>query len=228
MYLRTFQEDPLFRTRSIFTGLALVSLAFGAVACGSDDDTADSTTTTTEATTTTKAASGSGGESEATIRADKMVQQELYDVGCHPGAVDGVFGPQTDAAILAFQKAAGIPADGEYGPETQTALNKAVKAGDAVCDAKSSTTTTAAQTTTTAGSGGPACTAAALLTGLPAEGETISSYVCAGGYAAGSLNDGTKFILQAQGNGWFAPSQDPCGTASAGLPPQILEDGCGS
>ena len=214
------------RTRTMLSALALAALALGGVACGSDDS-ADSTTTTTEKEATTTSAA-SGGESEATIRADKQVQQELYDVGCHPGAVDGVFGPQTDAAILAFQKAAGIPADGEYGPETQAALTKAVEAGDAVCDAKSSTTTTAAQTTTTAGSGGPACTATALLTGLPAEGETIASYVCADGWAAGSLNDGTKFILQAEGSGWYAPSQDPCGSASAGLPPVILEDGCGS
>ena len=212
------------RSRTLFCALALTALAIGGVACSSDDD-ADTTTTTEKATSTTAAASG--GESEATIRADKKVQQELYDVGCHPGPVDGVFGEQTDAAILAFQQAAGIPADGEYGPETQAALTKAVEAGDAVCD-ESAPTTTNPNPPTTAAPGTSPCTASALLTGLPAEGETISSYVCSEGYAAGTLNDGTKFILQAEKGGWYAPSQDPCGSASAGLPPVILEDGCSS
>ncbi|MHB1139816.1 MAG: hypothetical protein ACYC2O_12745, partial [Microthrixaceae bacterium] len=87
-------------------------------------------------------------------------------------------------------------------------------------------TTTNPAPPTTAASGSSPCTASALLTGLPDEGETISSYVCAEGYAAGSLDDGTKFILQAEKGGWYAPSQDPCGSASAGLPPVILEDGC--
>jgi len=214
----------LSRTRTLMSALALAALALGGAACGSDES-ADTTTTTKADETTTTAASG---ESAATIRADKKVQQELYDVGCHPGAVDGVFGPQTDAAILAFQKAAGLTPDGEYGPETQAALTKAVEDGDAICDESGATTTTKPQTTTTGGTSGPACTATALLTGLPAEGETISSYVCADGWAAGSLSDGTKFILQAENGGWYAPSQDPCGSASAGLPPQILEDGCGS
>ena len=213
------------RTRIIFTALALTALTFGAVACSSDSDGDSTTTTAGEKTSTTAAGSG---ESAETVKFDKTVQQELADVGCHPGSVDGVFGPQTDAALIAFQKASGLTPDGEYGPETAAALTKAVEAGDAVCDTPASTTTTAANATTTTAAtpNGAACTAAALLTGLPAEGETISSYVCSEGWAAGSLSDGTKFILQAEKGGWYAPSQDPCGTASAGLPAVILTDGC--
>ena len=53
--------------------------------------------------------------------------------------------------------------------------------------------------------------------------------VRAGGWAAGSWTDGQEdgaFILQAQGGTGKEPAQDPCGSASAGLPPVILQDGC--
>lgn len=206
------------RTRHLLlAALAITSLvALGA--CSSDDD-ADSTTTST-----TEADSGSG-ESAATIRFDKEIQQELADVGCHPGAVDGIIGAQTDAAILAFQQADGITADGELGPETEAALKQAVAEGRTVCTGDA-TTTTVTPTTTPSGGTAP-CTATALLEGLPAEGESIGSYVCSEGYAAGTLNDGTtKFLLQSVDGRWVAPSQDPCDSASAGIPAEILEDGC--
>ncbi len=49
------------------------------------------------------------------------------------------------------------------------------------------------------------------------------------GRAAGSVADTqAKFILQAEGGKWVEMTQDPCGTASAGLPPVILQDGCES
>lgn len=199
--------------------LALISLA----SCSSDDKKADKTTTTTVETTTTAA----GGESAATVAFDEGIQQELKDVGCYTGADDGIIGPETDAAIVAFQTASGLEVDGELGPETEAALTKAVDAGDKVCDG-SVTTTTAAGTTTTAANGGEApCTATAISAAL--DGEALASYVCADGYAAGSVS-GTeaKFILQSEGGKWVEMTQDPCGTASAGLPPVILEDGCES
>ncbi len=210
------------RTRQLLAIIGLLALVGTAAACSSDDKSDDTTTTTEAASddTTPK-------ESAETIRFDKTIQQELADVGCHPGAVDGVIGPKTDAAILEFQKADGIEADGELGPETEAALKKAVEEGRKVCG-ENTTTTTSKDTTTTTPSGGSApCTATALLEGLPAEGESIGSYVCSEGWAAGTLSDGTtKFLLQSEGGKWYAPSQDPCGSASAGLPPVILEDGC--
>ncbi len=212
---------------SRFRNLSIVLLAAGSavglVACSSDDSKDTTTTTAAEETTTTAAAESA--ESAATIRFDKAIQQELADVGCYPGAVDGIIGAKTDAAILEFQKAAGLTADGELGPKTEEALKEAVAKGEKVCGA--STTTTTPGTTTTATSGTAPCTATALLKGLPAEGESIGSYVCSEGYAAGTLSDGTtKFILEDDNGTWVAPSQDPCGSASAGLPPIILEDGC--
>jgi hypothetical protein len=129
---------------------------------------------------------------------------------------------------VAFQKASGLTPAGELGARTGPAPNKAVAGKQTVCGATAITTTATAgsMTTSTSSPNGAPCTATALLGGLPAEGETIASYVCSGGYAAGSLTDGTKFILQAKNGTWYALGQDPCGSASAGLPPVILEDGC--
>lgn len=200
--------------------LALISLA----SCSSDDKKSDdTTTTTTEAAAVTSTTTG--GESAATIAFDKDIQQELKDVGCYTGADDGIIGPETDAAIVAFQTAEGLEVDGEFGPETETALTKAVDEGKTVCDGSVTTTTTAGTTTTAANGGEAPCTATAIAAAL--DGEAIASYVCADGYAAGSVS-GTeaKFILQSEGGKWVEMTSDPCGSASAGLPPVILEDGC--
>ncbi len=206
------------RSRFLACTLALV-VAFGAAACGDDSDSAD-TTTTAKQTTTTAAASDA-----TTVRYDKTIQADLKVVGCYTGADDGIVGPETDAAILAFQKAAGLEPDGELGPETAQALERDASAGKKVCGTDT-TTTVKPGTTTTVPNGTAPCTATALLQGLPAEGEHITTYVCADGWAAGSVSSGGKFILQSQGGKWYAPSQDPCGSASAGLPPVILQDGC--
>jgi hypothetical protein len=208
-----------FRTLSIC--LLAVGTAVGLAACSSSDNKDTTTTTVKESTTTTTA------ESAATIRFDKTIQQELADVGCYPGEVDGIIGAKTDAAILEFQKYAGLTADGELGPATETALKEAAAKGETVCN--SNTTTTKPATTTTKPAGSP-CTATALLEGIGGDpSTTITSFVCADGYAAGTLGDGsTKFILVATDGSWERPAQDPCGSASAGLPPVILQDGCPS
>lgn len=212
--------------RILCAGAIAVTALLGLAGCSSDDD---SSTTTSVATETT-VDNASEGARVATARFDKEIQQELTDVGCHPGVVDGKLGPNTDAAIIRFQEAAGITADGELGPNTDAALKKALADGSTVCSDSTTTTTpgstTTTTTTTTQTRGQAPCTATALLKGLPAEGETIGNYLCVDGYAAGSLTDGTKFLLQSENGQWNAPSQDPCGSASAGIDPRILEDGC--
>jgi peptidoglycan L-alanyl-D-glutamate endopeptidase CwlK len=55
------------------------------------------------------------------------LQARLGANGFSPGALDGHFGPGTQAAVLAFQRSAGLLADGIAGPRTQHALGLADK-----------------------------------------------------------------------------------------------------
>jgi len=53
------------------------------------------------------------------------LQKALQAAGFSPGAIDGSFGPGTEAAVLAFQRSEGIAADGIVGTKTATALGLA-------------------------------------------------------------------------------------------------------
>lgn len=50
------------------------------------------------------------------------LQKALKAAGVHPGAIDGIYGSQTVAAVNAFQILQGLVPDGEVGPETAAAL----------------------------------------------------------------------------------------------------------
>jgi peptidoglycan hydrolase-like protein with peptidoglycan-binding domain len=50
------------------------------------------------------------------------IQTALEKIGYDPGKIDGIDGPNTNAAVKAFQKAAGIGVDGIAGPKTKKAL----------------------------------------------------------------------------------------------------------
>lgn len=52
----------------------------------------------------------------------RKIQEALKTVNIDPGPIDGIFGPKTEAAVLAFQFENGLVADGEVGPETAGAL----------------------------------------------------------------------------------------------------------
>lgn len=68
------------------------------------------------------------------------LQQALAAKGFNPGAIDGIWGRRTEAAVRAFQTANGLQADGIVGPKTSAALGLAGaaaaggSAGDALDD----------------------------------------------------------------------------------------------
>jgi peptidoglycan hydrolase-like protein with peptidoglycan-binding domain len=50
------------------------------------------------------------------------LQRALRTAGYNLAALDGVFGPGTERAVIAFQKSKGLPPDGIVGPATRRAL----------------------------------------------------------------------------------------------------------
>src|SRR5437763_16024695 len=50
------------------------------------------------------------------------LQRKLAEKGFSPGALDGNFGPGTEAAVMAFQQGEGLLADGVVGAKTAAAL----------------------------------------------------------------------------------------------------------
>jgi peptidoglycan hydrolase-like protein with peptidoglycan-binding domain len=61
------------------------------------------------------------------------LQSLLQAEGADPGAIDGDFGPRTEAAVRAYQEANGLRVDGIVGPETWGSLvqDSGQDAGDA-------------------------------------------------------------------------------------------------
>lgn len=55
------------------------------------------------------------------------LQERLIDLGYFLPAADGDFGPATQQAVWALQKAAGLARDGLVGPDTQAALDAGVR-----------------------------------------------------------------------------------------------------
>jgi peptidoglycan hydrolase-like protein with peptidoglycan-binding domain len=55
--------------------------------------------------------------------------QQLLRARGHTVAVDGIFGPQTESAVRAFQQSKGLAADGIVGPQTWRSLIVQVRKG---------------------------------------------------------------------------------------------------
>ena len=116
------------RNLRVLPASALVlGLLVGATACGSgsgDDDggggqssgsTAGATTTATSAPAVDLAALGPN-------QVVRYLQEALGGLGHFTGAFDGIYGPETRAALEAFQQAEGLPANGQLDDATARAL----------------------------------------------------------------------------------------------------------
>ena len=102
--------------------------------------TEPTTPTTTTPTTTQPETSGATGftlpegtklqrDAENDDAVVLELQRALTAAGYDPGAADGTFGEQTEAAVIAFQQANGLSVDGRVGSETAAALNSALATG---------------------------------------------------------------------------------------------------
>jgi hypothetical protein len=65
------------------------------------------------------------GDSGTPVR---TLQRALVRLGLLKATPNGVYGPQTQAAVTAFQTAHGLTADGVFGPKTAAAMNAALRA----------------------------------------------------------------------------------------------------
>lgn len=88
---------------------------------GSKTSTGQSVTRRSTSTSTPLLKLGSRGEDV------KRLQMALNKLGFNCGAVDGIFGPKTQAAVKAFQKKYGLKVDGIVGPQTWSKINALLK-----------------------------------------------------------------------------------------------------
>ena len=119
--MRTTYWVPGARRRgfSLVAGLALLCLA-GTMVAGSPARAAEPPTAKSELLTT-----GDGYGQPRGSKPVRLLQRRLRTLGLRPGAVDGLFGPQTTAAVERFQHAAGLQVDGIVGPHTRGTLGRA-------------------------------------------------------------------------------------------------------
>lgn len=103
------------------TATATTSTATTSTAATTTAATTTAATTTASTTTTT----AKPAENPA-VKVNKEIQQDLTDLGFYSGPINGVYGPQTTAAVKRFQARAGLPVDGIAGPQTTAALNLAL------------------------------------------------------------------------------------------------------
>lgn len=122
-----------------------------------------------------------------TTGAVDLLQTALTGLCYYGGKVDGVFGSGTEAALIAFQKEAGITADGRYGPATAKALAAAWPDRPASCSG------------TNPNGGGGATTGDTLTVGSPKISRTFDLSSCEvvgrGVQATGAASGGYKVGL---------------------------------
>jgi peptidoglycan hydrolase-like protein with peptidoglycan-binding domain len=101
--------------RVIFPSLALLGLIVALAGCGGDSETETVTVTTT-------ASESSESQPLPMGPAVVAIQQVMTRLGYYDGPIDGVYGEETAAGVMAMQEDLGVTADGIYGAETHAAL----------------------------------------------------------------------------------------------------------
>ena len=138
----------------------------------------------------------------------KTLQTQLKTLGYYNGKIDGSFGPLTDSAVRAFQRAYNLKVDGYFGSESCKKLNQVVESK------------TQANTTTTVT--GFDCTKISLKRGSKdkANVEKLQTMLKAAGYYNRQVDgdfgkyteDAVKALQKATGHdpdGWFGPKTCP-------------------
>jgi Putative peptidoglycan binding domain len=119
----------------IALALLLVGLALGGVFSGGGNKRANTPLTRQTAPTTTQASTPTLVVPAATVKLGdhgnpvKELQRALKSLGFTVGTIDGVFGPSTERALIAFQTAHHLSPDGVLGPATRAALLNALRPG---------------------------------------------------------------------------------------------------
>jgi peptidoglycan hydrolase-like protein with peptidoglycan-binding domain len=99
-----------------------------------------------------------GGRMAASREQVKAAQQALKDKGHDPGAVDGVMGPKTQAALRDFQGKEGLKTTGRLDTDTMSKLGVEAKTG-AAADTRSTMPSASPQTGSGATSSSPGTSA---------------------------------------------------------------------
>lgn len=138
--------------------------------------------------------------------------------------------------LLAVALAAVLAASAVACSSDDDAATTTTTAAETTTTAEATTTTEADDTTTTTeANGGAECSPEALaLAGSAGNYDTVDNYGCDDGYAWVWLSDSSgtatgqiSEILEDDGGSWSPLSLDAiCGAASAGYPPEIVQNGC--
>jgi hypothetical protein len=120
---------------AIALALLLVGLALAGVFSSGGTRRANTPPTRQSAPTTTRSSTPTLVIPAATVKlgdhgdAVKELQRALKSLGLTFGTIDGVFGPSTERALIAFQTAHHLSPDGVLGPATRAALLNALRPG---------------------------------------------------------------------------------------------------
>ena len=141
-------------TGAMALAVALALAAAPAFAQGKTDTKSSDTTKSSDmkSSGSMKSSTPGGAHSGASMSGNteqvKAVQQALKDQGHDPGAIDGVMGPKTQAALRDYQEKQGLKVTGRLDAETSAKLGV-----QKASSAPSSTSPAASPSTSTSSSG---------------------------------------------------------------------------